>query len=134
MPQGADTVVMQERAEEHVGSVVVAPGAVTKAGQNRRFAGEDVKAGDVVFHRGQAMKPAEIGMLASLGVNEVAVYRLFTRVRRDVWRRWLFLELEPEVSWPTAPPLGRHKEHAVTLRVEVAFDGRAREPERPLTP
>ena len=75
MPQGADTVVMQERAEERVGSVVVAPGAVTKAGQNRRFAGEDVKAGDVVFHRGQAMKPAEIGMLASLGVNEVAVYR-----------------------------------------------------------
>jgi molybdopterin molybdotransferase len=48
---------------------------VTKTGQNRRFAGEDVKAGDVVFHRGQAMRPAEIGMLASLGVNEVAVYR-----------------------------------------------------------
>lgn len=71
---------------------------------------------------------------ATRPVDEVAVYRLFTRVRRDVWRRWLFLELEPEVSWPTAPPLGRHKEHAVTLRVEVAFDGRAREPERPLTP
>jgi molybdopterin molybdotransferase len=75
MPQGADTVVMQERAEERGDGVVVAPGAVTKTGQNRRFAGEDVKAGDVVFHRGQAMKPAEIGMLASLGVNEVAVYR-----------------------------------------------------------
>ena len=75
MPQGADTVVMQERAEERGAGVVVEPGAVTKAGQNRRFAGEDVKAGDVVFHRGQAMKPAEIGMLASLGVNEVAVYR-----------------------------------------------------------
>jgi len=75
MPEGSDTVVMQERAEERAGSVVVAPGAVTQAGQNRRFAGEDVKAGGVVFRRGQSMKPAEIGMLASLGVNEVAVYR-----------------------------------------------------------
>jgi len=75
MPEGSDTVVMQERAEERAGSVVVAPGAVTQAGQNRRFAGEDLKAGGVVFRRGQSMKPAEIGMLASLGVNEVAVYR-----------------------------------------------------------
>ena len=75
MPEGSDTVVMQERAEERAGSVVVAPGAVTQAGQNRRFAGEDVKAGGVVFRRGQSMKPAEIGMLASLGVNEAAVYR-----------------------------------------------------------
>jgi molybdopterin molybdotransferase len=75
MPEGTDTVVMQERAEERAGSVVVAPGAVTQPGQNRRFAGEDVKAGGIVFRRGQSMKPAEIGMLASLGVNEVAVYR-----------------------------------------------------------
>ena len=75
MPKGADTVVMQERAEERDGGVVVAPGAVNKAGQNRRFAGEDLKAGGNVFRRGQALNPAEIGMLASLGINEVPVYR-----------------------------------------------------------
>jgi len=75
MPPGADTVVMQERAEEHDGGVVVAPGAVRRAGENRRYAGEDLKAGGVVFRRGQALKPAEIGMLASLGINEVPVYR-----------------------------------------------------------
>ena len=75
MPKGADTVVMQERAEERDGGVVVAPGAVSKAGQNRRFAGEDLKAGGNVFRRGQALNPAEIGMLASLGINEVPVYR-----------------------------------------------------------
>jgi molybdopterin molybdotransferase len=75
MPKGADSVVMQERAEERDGGVVVAPGAVGKAGQNRRFAGEDLKAGGVVFRRGQALNPAEIGMLASLGINEVPVYR-----------------------------------------------------------
>ena len=49
MPPGADTVVMQERATEVAGGVRIAAGAVTKAGQNRRFAGEDLKAGQVVF-------------------------------------------------------------------------------------
>ena len=45
MPPGADTVVMQERATEIDGGVRIAAGAVTKAGQNRRFAGEDVRQG-----------------------------------------------------------------------------------------
>jgi molybdopterin molybdotransferase len=67
--------VMQERAEELDGGVRVAAGAVTKAGQNRRFAGEDLKRGQVVFHVGQPVRPAELGMLASLGINEVVVYR-----------------------------------------------------------
>jgi molybdopterin molybdotransferase len=75
MPAGADTVVMQERAREVEGGVEVAPGAVTKAGQNRRFAGEDVKRGGVVFRVGQPLRPAELGMIASLGLNEVVVYR-----------------------------------------------------------
>jgi len=75
MPEGADTVVMQERATEVPGGVSIAHGAVGKAGQNRRFAGEDLKRGAVVFRAGQALRPAEVGMLASLGVNEVGVYR-----------------------------------------------------------
>jgi molybdopterin molybdotransferase len=75
MPAGSDSVVMQERATELDGSVAIAAGAVTKLGQNRRFAGEDLKAGGIVFRAGQALRPAEIGMLASLGINEIAVYR-----------------------------------------------------------
>ena len=75
MPPGTDTVVMQERATEIDGGVRIAAGAVTRAGQNRRFAGEDVKQGQVVFRRGQPVRPAELGMIASLGVNEVTVYR-----------------------------------------------------------
>jgi molybdopterin molybdotransferase len=75
MPEGTDTVVMQERATEAPGSVTVAAHAVTKVGQNRRFAGEDLKAGQVVFRTGQRVRPAELGMMASLGVGEVAVYR-----------------------------------------------------------
>lgn len=75
MPRGADTVVMQERAKETSGGVVIDAGAVSKAGQNRRFAGEDLKRGGVVFRDGQPLRPAEIGMMASLGINEIAVYR-----------------------------------------------------------
>ena len=66
---------MQERARETPGGVVIAAGAVTKAGQNRRFAGEDLKRGAVVFRAGQPVRPAELGMLASLGIDEVSVYR-----------------------------------------------------------
>jgi molybdopterin molybdotransferase len=75
MPQGADTVVMQERTGEDAAGVRIAPGAVTRAGQNRRFAGEDLKSGQVVFHAGQRVRPAELGMIASLGLGEVSVYR-----------------------------------------------------------
>jgi molybdopterin molybdotransferase len=75
MPAGADTVVMQERATEADGRVRIPAGAVAKAGQNRRFAGEDLKVGALVFARGQPVGPAELGMLASLGINEVAVFR-----------------------------------------------------------
>jgi len=75
MPANADTVVMQERANERDGRVRVAAGAVSKAGQNRRFAGEDVKRGQVVLRRGHPVRPAELGVIASLGINEVSVYR-----------------------------------------------------------
>ena len=54
--------------------VTIAAGAVTKPGQNRRFAGEDLKRGDSRVPRGQPLRPAEVGMIASLGINEVGVY------------------------------------------------------------
>jgi molybdopterin molybdotransferase len=75
MPDGADTVVMQERATPTADGVTVAPGAVTRTGQNRRLAGEDMKRGAVVFRAGQPVRPAELGMLASIGVGECTVYR-----------------------------------------------------------
>jgi molybdopterin molybdotransferase len=75
LPAGSDSVVMQERVTEVAGGVRVPAGALTKAGQNRRFAGEDLKLGQVVFQVGQPIRPAELGMLASLGISEVSVYR-----------------------------------------------------------
>jgi molybdopterin molybdotransferase len=75
IPVGADTVVMQERASERAGNVTIAADAVKRAGDNRRLAGADVKRGEVVFTTGQHVRPAELGIMASLGVNEVSVYR-----------------------------------------------------------
>jgi molybdopterin molybdotransferase len=75
MPEGADSVVMQERAREDARGVHIAASAISKAGTNRRFAGEDLKAGQVVFTTGQLVRPAEVGMMASLGIGEVTVYR-----------------------------------------------------------
>jgi molybdopterin molybdotransferase len=73
MPAGTDTVVVQEvcRAE---GAMIAIP-AGQKAGQNVRAAGEDLKAGVAVLAPGQFLRPAEIGLVASLGIGELAVRR-----------------------------------------------------------
>jgi molybdopterin molybdotransferase len=73
VPPDCDTVIMQERAKAADGNVTLGTGA--KAGQNVRKAGEDLKTGAVVFHKGQRVRAAELGMLASIGVIEVSVYR-----------------------------------------------------------
>jgi hypothetical protein len=57
---------------------------------------------------------------------ELERFRVFTRLRRDFYRRWLFFELEPEYAWPYTPDRGRHPVWAVTTRLEVQFHGRER--------
>ncbi|NJD86689.1 MAG: molybdopterin molybdotransferase MoeA [Betaproteobacteria bacterium] len=73
VPEGADTVVMQERARAAGNRVTFAAGQ--KTGQNVRQAGEDLKHGAVALPKGRIVRPAELGLLASLGVGEVSVYR-----------------------------------------------------------
>ena len=73
VPEGADTVVMQERARASGKSIAFAPGQ--KTGQNVREAGEDLKAGSIALKKGRVVRPAELGLIASLGIGEVAVYR-----------------------------------------------------------
>jgi molybdopterin molybdotransferase len=73
VPEGADTVVMQERAKANGRSITFAPGQ--KTGQNVRAAGEDLKAGSIALKRGRIVRPAELGLIASLGIGEVAVCR-----------------------------------------------------------
>ncbi len=59
--------------------------------------------------------------------------RVGVRFRRDFYRRWLFLEVEPELYWPWSPERGRHLAWATTLRVEVQFHGTVQQA-RPPTP
>lgn len=73
MPVGADTVIMQERVTTAAGRVAIPAGQ--QKGQNVRSTGGDIRKGGVVFPRGQLMRPAEVGMLASLGIGEISVYR-----------------------------------------------------------
>ena len=73
VPQGMDTIVMQEHVKADGSRVTIGGGH--KRGQNLRRAGEDLKAGSPALVRGQVLRPAEIGLIASLGVAEVSVYR-----------------------------------------------------------
>ncbi|MCL4527143.1 MAG: molybdopterin molybdotransferase MoeA [Gammaproteobacteria bacterium] len=73
VPEGADAVLVQEEAEVHADQV--APQAVSKTGANIRQPGEDLQAGALALEAGTWLRPAQIGLLASLGIAEVAVYR-----------------------------------------------------------
>jgi molybdopterin molybdotransferase len=73
VPNRCDTVIMQERATAEGAQIHFAAGA--KYGQNVREAGEDLQAGAIALARGRVVRPAELGLLASLGIGEVAVYR-----------------------------------------------------------
>ena len=76
MPEGADTVVMQEHVTIDGENIVIGDGH--KPGQNVRQAGEDLAIGEQVFSAGHFITPADLGMLASMGIGEV---RLRRRVR-----------------------------------------------------
>ncbi|HYN13243.1 MAG TPA: gephyrin-like molybdotransferase Glp [Burkholderiales bacterium] len=73
MPAGADTVVIQEVVKRTADRISVPPGQ--KKAQNVRYAGEDLKIGVPVLAPGKFLRPAEIGLIASLGIGEVRVKR-----------------------------------------------------------
>ena len=73
IPTGADTVVMQERTEAEGEARIRIRGA--EAGANVRMAGEDLPAGGLALAAGTWVRPAELGVLASLGLTRIAVRR-----------------------------------------------------------
>ena len=74
MPHGLDTVVPQEFVKTD-GERVQVPAGVVRSGDNRRLAGEDLARGDAALRAGRLLRPADLGMLASLGQAEVPVLR-----------------------------------------------------------
>ncbi len=74
MPLGLDTVVPQEFVKLDGDRISVAPGVV-RSGDNRRLAGEDLACGDAALAAGRVLRPADLGLLASLGRAEVPVLR-----------------------------------------------------------
>jgi molybdopterin molybdotransferase len=74
VPAGADSVVMTEYAEPFPPSQIAVYDAVSP-GRNLIRAGEDVDEGTVLLTRGTFLRPQEIGLLASMGVTNVSVYR-----------------------------------------------------------
>jgi molybdopterin molybdotransferase len=73
LPAGADCVVVQEATRIEDGMVIVPAGQ--RLGQNTRRAGEDLARGAVALAAGKRVGPAELGLIASLGIAEVAVKR-----------------------------------------------------------
>lgn len=73
VPDGAETVIMQERCREVDGMVEI-EGPV-RADENIRRAGEDLQAGSAVLFPGQRLDPRHIGMAATAGHGSLAVYR-----------------------------------------------------------
>jgi molybdopterin molybdotransferase len=74
IPQGTDAVIMQEQAEQS-DSGKVRIDAEHRVGENIRQAGEDVQQGETVIEAGARLSPADLGVLASLGLAQLQVKR-----------------------------------------------------------
>ena len=75
MPAGCDTVIPQELAQHENGISISIPERAVKPGDNRRLRGEDLAAGQPAIGKGKILRPADLGLLASLGIAEVPVQR-----------------------------------------------------------
>ncbi len=73
IPEGADAIVMREQARPAPGAVHFDAAEAVEPGQNWMPVGREMRAGEVVLHRGERLNAARIGLLASVGRAEVAV-------------------------------------------------------------
>ena len=74
MPAGLDTVVPQELCQLHGDTVQIAPGVIRR-GENRRLRGEDLAHGKPALSAGRVLRPADVGLAASLGFQQLGVRR-----------------------------------------------------------
>lgn len=73
LPDGTDTVILQEHVEVDGNRIRI--DSRHQPRQNIRAAGEDIRSGETVLPAGQLMTPADLGLVASLGIGELAVLR-----------------------------------------------------------
>jgi molybdopterin molybdotransferase len=73
VPEGADTVVMQEHCSEEHGAVKILK--MPFEGANIRRRGQDLATGQTVLEAGHRMRSQDLGLAASLGIAEISVYR-----------------------------------------------------------
>jgi len=71
IPQGCDCVVMKEDALKEGKDVLVF--RECRQGENIRYKGEDVSQGDIVLKKGSKIYPADIGLMASVGISEITI-------------------------------------------------------------
>jgi molybdopterin molybdotransferase len=74
MPKGLDTVAPQELVTLE-GEHISIPAGFLRQGDNRRFKGEDLEEGYAALLKGERISPAALGLVASLGIRQVHVYR-----------------------------------------------------------
>ena len=87
MPDACDSVAPQELVQATGDMTLTVPAGAIQPGANRRLRGEDLQSGSTALARGKILRPADLGLLASLGVAEVPVVpktarRLFFHRRR----------------------------------------------------
>lgn len=75
MPAGCDTVVPQEFTQNASDTAVTVPQGVVRTGDNRRLMGEDLQEGKPALTQGRILRPADLGLLASLGIGQIMVQR-----------------------------------------------------------
>ncbi|GIZ52068.1 molybdopterin molybdotransferase MoeA [Noviherbaspirillum aridicola] len=75
MPANCDTVIPQEFTRDASADAVTVPAGAVRPGDNRRLRGEDLKSGTPALRKGRVVRPADLGLLASLGIAEVPVQR-----------------------------------------------------------
>src|SRR5271170_3806752 len=74
MPEGADTVFMQEDVRLDAGGAVILPRGL-RAGANVRAAGEDIAAGATALPAGRRLRPQDIALAAALGLSRIEARR-----------------------------------------------------------
>lgn len=133
MPAGADTVVIQEHVRATDNAIDI--DADVTAAKNVRMAGEDVERGQEILSKGRSLQAADIGVMASLGIKSVNVFRRLKVAFFTTGDELQSLELH-QLGDSLAPGMlfdsNRHTLAAMlkTLHVEIVDLGIVRDNER----